>query len=310
MSGGRAARIVGGAVARSVALVAIVALAATAVACRRDRGTTGSADNPFGLIVSAAHATAADAQALEQELARRSGLTVRVRVHPTGAAAVKAAGMTTTDAGILPLFEYLLAHQELGVRAGLQLVRQSGREFAGVLLVREDAPFQTLADLRGRKVAYVDGTSTTGYLLPASALARAGVEVAAHLAGSHDAAVAALRDGTVDAAATFAAPRPGLRALAPTGTVPNEPVFFAARVQPAARARVEAALVELAATAEGQALLGRIAGITGFAPIDDEAYRAVHDLLRETDRSVADLVPGGRHLIEWRRVPASELGPL
>lgn len=47
-------------------------------------------------------------------------------------------------------------------------------DYVSVFVVREDSPFQTLADLKGRMVAFEDAYSTSGYFLPKSALLEAG----------------------------------------------------------------------------------------------------------------------------------------
>jgi ABC-type phosphate/phosphonate transport system substrate-binding protein len=86
-------------------------------------------------------------------------------------------------------------------------------------------------------------------------------------------------------------------------------LFFAAKVLPEAREKVTRALFELAATPEGRAVFERLGGITGFEPITDDAYREVHDLPGDIDRSVADLVPGGRHLVDTRHAPF-DIGPI
>lgn len=288
---------------RGAAVLMLMVLAVAS--CRRDRASTGTATNPFVFVVSSSHATPEDAKQLEAAL---KGITVRVRVVAPGAEAVKSTGMASFDAGLLPLFEYLLARQEYDVHAGLQVVRDSSKVYRGAIVVHEDAAFQTLADLRGRKVAFVDRTSTTGYLLAWRALRDTKVD--ALMTGSHAAAVAAVLDARADAAATFVASREGLRVLAETGSVPNEPVFFSSKTPREVRDQFVRALVDLAATPEGRALLQRMAGITGFEPVTDDEYRTVHELLRETDNSVADLVPGGQHLVEWNNVPLSELGPI
>lgn len=298
------------AIALAAVVVVVVAATSTLPSCRRDRASTGAADNPFVLVVSSSHATLDAAEKLETALSERAGMTVRVRVAPSGADAVSTAGMQTVDAGLLPLFEYLLARQEYDVHARLQVVRDSSRVYQGVIVVREDSSFRTLEDLNGRNVAFVDRASTTGYLLPRRALMDAKVDVEATLAGSHDAALAAVREGRADAAATFAARREGLRVLADTGSVPNEPVFFSDKTPREVRDRFVGALVALSEASEGRELLESIGGITGFTAVTDEEYRHVHDLLRQADTDLADLVPGGRHLVEWNNVPLSDLGPL
>jgi len=81
--------------------------------------------------------------------------------------------------------------------------------FHGVLLVRASAPMHSLDALRGRKVAWVDPCSASGYVMPRIQLAMLGVDprktfAEEIFAGSHDAAVQALLTGEVDVTATFA----------------------------------------------------------------------------------------------------------
>jgi phosphate/phosphite/phosphonate ABC transporter binding protein len=302
--------------ARRIVIAAAVIAAASVVlgfvVASRDAGSAGGKGDPFVLMVSPGHGTPESAQRLAAALSARSGLAVEVRRAADTTQAIETAGTASVDAAILPLFEYLLLHQEYGVEARLQVLRDDGaRSFAGVLLVRADGGIDDVADLAGQKVAYVDPASTTGFLLPARFLAEAGVKVEPVFTGSHEAAVAELTAGRVAAAATYDdAPRPGMRKLAGTGDVPNEPVFFHPRVSAATRDKVIAALVELALSDDGKHILAETGAITGFAPVGDADYAAVHDLLAATQKRLQDLVPGAWWLVEQRRAPAGVLGPL
>jgi phosphonate transport system substrate-binding protein len=291
------------------ALVAVLVLAALVAAAmfvfvgRPHRGSAGSAGNPVVLVLSPAHGDAEVARRLSAALSRHAGIAVEVRATRTRQEAFELAGHATVDGGILPILDYLLAHQEHGVQAALQLVRGAGTDARGVLLVRADSPIHTVEDLAGKPVAFVERSSTTGYLLAARLLQEKHVTVQPVFTGSHDASIAQVTAGTVVAAATFAHDRPGSRVLAETGTIPNEPVFFHPRLPRATRDRIVAAFTALAASADGRALLGELAEATGVAPVDDAAYNAVNDLLAATRHDLVDLVPDGRTLVERSRQP-------
>lgn len=74
--------------------------------------------------------------------------------------------------------------------AAVRLAQMSGAEIAlrewkdrvpvyrGVIIVAKKSPFQTLADLRGKRIALEDRGSTTGFLLPLAALKAAGLPLA------------------------------------------------------------------------------------------------------------------------------------
>lgn len=294
------------------AVIAAAAVVFGVFVATKDPRSAGAKKDPFVLMISPGHGTPESAQRLAAALSARTGLAVEVRRAPDTTQAIETAGTASVDAALLPLFEYLLLRQEYGVEARLQVLRDDGaRSFAGVLLVRADGGIADVAGLAGQRVAYVDPASTTGFLLPARFLAEAGVKVEPVFTGSHEAAVAELTAGRVAAAATYDdAPRPGLRKLAGTGDVPNEPVFFHPRVPAAIRDKVIAALVELSVTDEGKQILLETGAITGFASVTDADYVAVRDLLAATQKRLQDLVPGAWRLVDRNRLSPGNLGPL
>jgi phosphonate transport system substrate-binding protein len=80
--------------------------------------------------------------------------------------------------------------------------------YYSVIYVRADSPYKTIADLKGRNLALVDPNSTSGNQAPRFFMHKAGHPVDAFFgktvyAGSHENAVLALVQGTVDAAANL-----------------------------------------------------------------------------------------------------------
>jgi phosphonate transport system substrate-binding protein len=291
-------------------VIAAAAVALGVIVTSGAARTTGAARDPFVLVLSPGHATEDSARRLAAALSKETGLAVEARRAPDADDALATAGTASVDAGLRPIFEYLLLRQEFGVEARLQVLREGGRDYSGAVLVRADGGISRLADLTGQRVAYVDRASTTGFLLPARHLAAAGVDVVPVFAGTHEAALEALRDGRVSAAATYdRPPPPGLRRLAATGEVPNEPVFFHPRVPPATRDRVVAALLALSTSDAGRALLAETGGLTGFTPVTDAEYGSVRDLLAATQRGLADVVPGAWRLLDRGRAWPGNLGP-
>ena len=106
-----------------------------------------------------------------------------------------------------------LAHKH-GRRAAAIAMRDTDCDLASVILVREDGPIRTLADLRDRRVGVGAADSPQATLIPLLALAEAGVEPyrncmvvrhdvmlgkhGDHIGGERE-AVRALLDGNVDA---------------------------------------------------------------------------------------------------------------
>jgi phosphonate transport system substrate-binding protein len=76
-----------------------------------------------------------------------------------------------------------------------------------MIIVRRDGPIQSMSDLTGKKWAYPDAGSTSGYMYPLYMFKLNGVSPAEKVeAGSHDAAVRALYNGEVDFATAFYSP--------------------------------------------------------------------------------------------------------
>ena len=86
--------------------------------------------------------------------------------------------------------------------------KNTGRPwYRAAIVVKTDSPIKNLSDLRGKKIAFVDKSSTSGYLIPAIAFQELQIlpkyDFAEIIyAGTHSKSLRALQKGEVDAAAT------------------------------------------------------------------------------------------------------------
>jgi phosphonate transport system substrate-binding protein len=274
----------------------LLALAAGLAACRRDvPKSPGSAS----IVLSPAHATDDAARAAAaSELSAASGLAVSIVAATTPVDAIVTLGEGKADLGLLTVLEYMLARDQYGVTARWQLLREDAATiYWGDIVVRADGDLRDLKALDGRRIAFVDEYSMTGFVLPAKTLLDAGIRPIAEFAGSHALALELLRQGRVDAAATFAqatAGDAGLRVLATTGSVPNEPLC--ARPHPDDEIVRRTGEAFAAASSKPASPLRKVAGLTGLRPIGDAAYTQVHDTVRAIGTSIEALVPQGRQL--------------
>ena len=281
------------------ALAGCLSLAFLASGCSRNEGSVGTACNPLVVLLSPSHAPASEAARLfiEKHLSAQSGMSVKVKVAKDPADAIKRFIAGMADVGILTTDEYLIARQEGGAVADLQVLRRDARtEYRAALLVRGDSGIVAFSDIAGKKVAFSDQYSFSGFLLPAIMLKRAGVKVESVFTGRHSASAKALLEKSVAAAATYegmASVHPELRVLEVTGTVPNEPVVSRPELAPGKRQAILTAFLSLADTAEGKQALASIADITGFRTASDDIYRPIHELILGQDKSIYDMVPEG-----------------
>jgi phosphonate transport system substrate-binding protein len=80
--------------------------------------------------------------------------------------------------------------------------------YHSVFYVRNDSPYQKIEDLKGKNLGLVDPNSTSGNNVPRFALSKMGIDPEAFFgkvvySGSHENAVIALQQGTVDVAANW-----------------------------------------------------------------------------------------------------------
>jgi len=155
--------------------------------------------------------------------------------------------------------------------------------YTGLIFTVEGTGIETLQDLRGKRIAFVDRDSASGFIYPTQLLKRAGIRVEEDLAkadflGSHDAVLMAVLLGEYDAGAVFdgayetvadRAQRVSLRMLAQTPPIPGEPIVAAPGLDEAIRDEVKRAFL---ATSAERFSSGRLRDLFGFEEARDEQY--------------------------------------
>lgn len=162
-----------------------------------------------------------------------------------------------------------------------RVVRRGRTSYVAELIVRSDPAIESVEDLRGRRLAYVDPESGSGYVAPNQILLDAGVSPGGDLAGtrftySHRMSLEGLVQGRFDAAAVFEGAldlhhpdlRTGsLRVLARSRPLPNDVVACSPRADKQFRDRVQGLLLGMAGTIEGRRGLRSMStygGLDGF----------------------------------------------
>lgn len=141
-------------------------------------------------------------------LTARTGLRTVVRVASDYAAVIEGQRAGTIHIGYYGPGAYIRAHQQSGgnVVAFTAIQSRSGAVgYHAVGYVRADSPYRSIQDLRGRKLGLVDPNSTSGNFAPRYFLDKEGIAAdsffsAVTYTGSHENAVIALLNGTVDIA--------------------------------------------------------------------------------------------------------------
>jgi phosphonate transport system substrate-binding protein len=101
-------------------------------------------------------------------------------------------------------------HVQANVRSGGKVIpiaqREEDTKFQSVFITKTNSGIKTLADLKGKQVSFGSASSTSGHLMPRSFLLAANIDPDKDFkrvaySGAHDATIASVVSGKVDAAA-------------------------------------------------------------------------------------------------------------
>ena len=163
----------------------------------------------MGCVAYAKAATADAYKQVRDYLAKELGQDIALTVYPDYHEVVHDVVNDKLDVAILSPLVYLNAQAERPLHALAYAISRGSGHFTyhSQILVRKDAPEEKLADLAGKKMAFVDLMSASGYVVPKEALVKAGVtgkkNVVATFCKNHHDAVMSVVEGKCDAAATY-----------------------------------------------------------------------------------------------------------
>lgn len=150
---------------------------------------------------------------IEPYLSKQLSTTVTVTVFPSYDELSVALSDGKVDlAWITPLAFVQAADRNADVTALSKAMRQGGGGlfYRAVFIMKKGAAPSTLAELKGKKVAWVSKSSTSGYLFPRELLKKSGFDADTFfsgetMAGDHPGVCKAVKSGAADVGATFAA---------------------------------------------------------------------------------------------------------
>ncbi|HCN04608.1 MAG TPA: phosphate/phosphite/phosphonate ABC transporter substrate-binding protein [Bacteroidetes bacterium] len=268
----------------------------------------GSAENPIRVMLTPsvdAREIIQSGDVLARYLTESTGYHVRVTVPNDYIAVVESFGTARADVAIMNTFSYLLAHSKYRAQARLKVVRRDGEQsYRGEFIVRADAGIHRIEDLQGKSIAYVDPSSTSGYIYPKELLRKAGVEPAEEVfAKGHNQVVLKVYQKDVDAGAVFYSPPDKItgeildarakvskeypdifstvKILSLTEEIPNDPVVVRADLPEDMKQKIIAALLAFQTTPQGKESLMKIASVEGFVPARDMDYDEVRVLVKK-----------------------------
>ena len=291
---------------RLLILLVALAIAVTTVALQPAL-TTGQTKLVMVFVPSGeAEAILFSGQILGRMLSVSLGIPVDAVVATSFSAAIEAMCAGRADIGALNPFGYVLAHAKCGVEVAAVSVRFGLPYYLSQISVRADANIKTLDDLRGKRFAFVDPVSTSGYLFPAAMLKKLGYDPDKFFsqtifAGSHPNVILAIYRGQVDGGATFQDARDNVRGqfpdvndkvkvLAYTNPIPNDTWSLNTKLSGDLKTKIKDRLLRIAATPEGRQALQTLYSITALTDVVELTDEQVRSLGLRFDQETADRI--------------------
>ena len=254
----------------------------------------------------------AKAKPLEKLLSKKLGIPVKVSVSTNYNTIVEAMKSKKVDVGFLPPTAYTLAHDQKAADLLLQAQRFGVKEdgsaskelvdsYKSEILVKKDSKIKSLKDLKGKKIALQDVTSTAGYTFPLAMLKNeAGINATKDMkivnVKGHDQAVISLLNGDVDAAAVFNDARntvkkdqPNVfkdtRILKLTQAIPNDTISVRPDMDKDFQEKLKKAFIDIAKSKEGHKIISEVYSHEGYTETKDSNF----DIVREYEKLVKDM---------------------
>jgi len=228
---------------------------------------------------------------LANYLGNEIGRSIEVRVGSDYDEHIAYVGKDQVDIAFMGPSSYVMAVAKYGKKPLLARLETDGSPlFRGYFIVRQDSPLKSLADLKGKRMAFGDRDSTMSHLVPQYMLEKAGVpldKLAEYkFLGSHNNVVLAVLSGDFDAGAVkdevfdkYA--KQGLRALADTPYY-SDHVFVTRSTLASGTVRaLRNAMLKLKDTPGGREILEAIKPhTTALVPAVDADYDNLRQVLK------------------------------
>ena len=198
------------------------------------------------------------------------------------------------DIGSFSPFAYVDAARGGKIRIIAQSILDGSATYRGIIVTRKDNGLRTMADLRGKRFAFVDPKSASGYIYPRAMLLENGVKPESYFKnttfeGSHDKVIAAVLEGRADAGAIYdgalgvaqrsGVPVQNLVTLVSTDPIPHDAIAVRLGLDDALVKRIQLALINLDQSEAGRRVIAHSKKkLTGHVLAEDSLY----DVVRRT----------------------------
>jgi phosphonate transport system substrate-binding protein len=297
----------------------ILCVAAPICSCHKRKGEPGTVGNPLAFYfmpLKGEDVFNKYAPLIKGYIENNAGLAVKPIYAKDFITIIEAFGKKRADAAFMNTLGYLMAHDWAKAEAYIEtLYGDVYKTYHGEILARTDSKINSVEDLAGKKIAFADPFSASGYLYALKLLNdKRVVPGKVVFAGGHKKAIEMLYKGEVDAAATYHS-KPDMagsdrdariellraypdiiskiKIIALTDEIPNGPIAFSHDLPEPVKTKLAGALMGFARTVEGRDALINLYNITGLTVGNDADYDGVRKVLKDLGKSADEVVPGG-----------------
>lgn len=287
---------------RIIALLIVLVLAISVVACSAEKEQVLK----MGFVpMKDGDSLIESVEPLTEMLSKELGIKVEGFTATNYVGVVEGLGSGQVDFGFIPPFAYVLANSESNAKVILTAINKSGEaRYRSQFLVRKDGGIKSFSDIKDHTVAFVDPSSTSGYLFPGAHLITEGIDIEKDIkyvySGGHDKSLQLLLNGDVDVATTFVDARERYAEDFPTAMeetellgyteyIPNISITLRGDMDEELQGKIKDALLKIQESEEGKTLLIELFNMYGFEEATDEDY----DVIRTTAETMnVDLKEG------------------
>jgi phosphonate transport system substrate-binding protein len=282
------------------------------------KGELGSKSNPIKFYFTPSgdskRVTSSSAELLNY-LQKETGYHFSSTIPLSYIAVVEAFGSKKADIALgLSAFAYLMANEKYGVEALLRIVRDNGETtYRGQFITRENSDINRIEDIEGHTLAFVDASSTSGFLLPNALLKKKGIKPSETVFGmTHENVVTMVYQKQVDAGVTYSSPpdpvtgqiydarmrvlpqfpdvASKVRIIGYTDDIPNDPLIFSKYLPLEMKSKIIKAILKYASTERGKKVIYDTYDVVNFIPTADRDYDGLREMLKSMNIDYKELI--------------------
>lgn len=284
------------------------------ISCTHQRAELGTEKNPVKFFFTPSvdvKVIEDSSKKLKDYLEKNTNYKFLISIPQNYIAVVEAFGTDRADVAAFTTFGYILAHEKYGVQARLTVLRQGSSTYRSQFIARADGKIKKIEDFNGKKFAFVDPASASGYLLPFKMLMDKKINPSETVfAMKHDNVVSMVYNGQVDGGATFYSPKvdgqiDDARRLVKTqypdveqkvviiklsDEIPNDPIVFRKDMPEDMKLKIIECMIKFIKTDEGKKVFKAVYGVDDFKFTTDADYDIVRTMLKTLGKSVQELM--------------------